>query len=74
MKYTEIKLVVQYAEQRIDIEQVKTDIEAALSLQSGYLVLDISDSPMGLFACEMEVKDDDSPGTLGAAIERFLKN
>ncbi|KKK95398.1 hypothetical protein LCGC14_2673220 [marine sediment metagenome] len=55
MKYTEIKLVVQYAEQRIDIEQVKTDIEAALSLQSGYLVLDITDSPMALYACEMEV-------------------
>ena len=55
MKYTEIKLVVQYAEQRIDVDQVKTDIEAALSLQSGYLVLDITDSPMALYACEMKV-------------------
>ena len=53
MKYTEIKLVIQYAEQRIDVDQVKTDIEAALSLQSGYLVLDISDSPMSLTTCEM---------------------
>ncbi len=74
MKYTEIKLVVQYASQRMSVKELKDAIEAALSLQSGYLVLDISDSPMALYACEMEVKDDDSPDTLGAAIERFLKN
>ncbi len=60
MKYTEIKLVIQYAEQRIDVGQVKTDIEAALSLQSGYLVLDITDTPMGLFACEMDVSEGDA--------------
>ena len=59
MKYTEIKLVIQYAEQRIDVEQVKTDIEAALSMQSGYMVLDITDSPMGLFACEIEASEGD---------------
>ena len=55
MKYTEIKLVIQYADQRIGIERVKIDIETALSMQSGYLVLDITDSPMALYACEMDV-------------------
>ena len=55
MKYTEIKLVVQYASQRMSVKELKDAIEAALSLQSGYMVLDVTDSPMALYACEMEV-------------------
>ena len=59
MKYTEIKLIVQYADQRIDIDQVKADIEASLAFQSGYMVLGITDAPIEFSPVEMDVSGGD---------------
>ena len=55
MKYSEIKLVIQWADQRIDIDQVKADIEASLAFQSGYMVLGITDTPLEFSPVEMDV-------------------